>query len=266
MHIVKLYREYCNKLTKNIYLIIIVIKEKSRNYLKLFNKSGIAIFLDRPNRFIIIADLDGEKITCHCANTGRMGELLHKGVKLIIEKSDNPKRKTAYTVVAVFKGDLIVPITSVRANNVVKELIIPYLFNKPDIKSEVTYNKSRLDFLVKDNDDLTFIEVKSCTLFQGDLAIFPDAPTVRGVKHLNELEVSVNDGYKGMVILVVFNPGAKKFSPNSITDPIFTETFKRVSEVIRIVPFRISLDENGLTTIPDGDPILPIIYQGELDD
>lgn len=234
--------------------------------MNIFKNSGTADFIDRPNRFIIIAKLDGAPITCHCPNTGRMKELLYPGVKVIVEKSDNPKRKTAYTVVAVFKNDLIVPITSVRANDVAKEIIIPKLFDHPIIKSEVTYNKSRFDFLVEVDGIKTFIEVKSCTLFDGNEAIFPDAPTSRGVKHLNELEQSLDDGYKGMVILVVFNPNSKSFSPNHITDPLFTKTLKRVDGLIKIIPFKVSVDVNGVVSIPAGNPVLPIVYRGEQDD
>lgn len=232
--------------------------------MKLFNNCGTAIFIDRPNRFIIIAELNGIEITCHCPNTGRMGELLIPGVILIVEKSSNPQRKTGYSVVAVYKGDLIVPIASVRANNVAKEMIIPYLFKKPEIRSEVTYKKSRFDFMVKDCGVSTFIEVKSCTLFSGDEAIFPDAPTSRGVKHLNELEVATGEGYCCIVIFVVFNPDSRSFSPNNITDPVFAETVKRLDGKLRIIPFKVSVNSDGIVSMPSGNPILPIVHKGDL--
>lgn len=234
--------------------------------MKIFSSDFLAKFIDRPNRFIIIADLNGEKVICHCPNTGRMGELLFPGVKLILEKSTNVNRKTKYSVVAVFKGDLVVPITSVRANNVAENIIIPSLFKNPIIKSEVTYKKSRFDFYVEDCNIKTFIEVKSCTLFIGDEAIFPDAPTSRGVKHMKELYDATQNGFNGIVILVVFNPASTSFSPNNITDPLFSKTLKEVSSRVKIIPYKVGVDSEGNLFQPEGDPILPIIFKGELND
>lgn len=227
--------------------------------MNIFCSDKEAIFIKRPNRFIIHASLEGEEIICHCPNTGRMGELLYSGVKLILEKSKNKKRKTPYSVVGVYKGDLVVPITSVRANSVAREIIIPKLFKKPEIKSEVTFGKSRFDFLVESNNESTFIEVKSCTLFTGDKAIFPDAPTLRGTKHLKELEEAVKQGYKGMVIFVVFNPKSKSFSPNKITDPIFSETLKNLHSKIKIVPFKVGVNSTGEVSLVK-DSLLPIVF------
>lgn len=227
--------------------------------MNIFHSDEEATFLKRPNRFIIHASLRGKEVICHCPNTGRMGELLLPGVRLILEKSRNVKRKTAYSVVGVYKGDLIVPITSARANNVAKEIIIPKLFKKPEIKSEVTFGKSRFDFLVRSGDESTFIEVKSCTLFMGDDAIFPDAPTSRGTKHLNELELAVEQGYKGMVVFVVFNPYSKRFMPNSITDPLFAETLKSLSNKIDIIPFTVGVQSSG-EVYYTGDSIIPINF------
>ncbi len=226
----------------------------------LFENDEEGLFIKRPNRFIIHADLNGYQVICHCPNTGRMSELLTPGVKLILEKSNNPARKTLYSVVAVYKGDLIVPIASVRANQVAAQIIIPGLFKDNEVRSEVTYKKSRFDFFVKDDEKETFIEVKSCTLFIGDRAIFPDAPTTRGVKHLNELEDAVNTGYKGMVIFVTFNPSSTSFSPNNVTDPKFAETLKRVGECIDVIPYRVSVNRNGVISVPK-NPILPIKYK-----
>lgn len=214
--------------------------------MKIFRADYEAIFLKRPNRFIIHAELEGSEVVCHCPNTGRMGELLIPGVKLILEKSDNPNRKTPYSAVAVYKGDLIVPITSARANGVAKELILPKLYSHCEVRSEVTFGKSRFDFLLTDpQGERTYVEVKSCTLFVGDDAVFPDAPTSRGTKHLLELKEATEVGSKGLVLFVIFNPGATVFYPNSGTDPKFSETLKRVSEVVDILPYRVGVDKSG---------------------
>ncbi len=228
--------------------------------MQLFKNDYTAIFIKRPNRFIIHGELDGKVVICHCPNTGRMEELLFPGVKLILEKSGNPDRKTKYTVVAVFRENLVVPITSARANDVAGDLIIPKLFNNPVIKREITFNKSRFDFYVTDGDEKFYIEVKSCTLFIGDNAVFPDAPTTRGVKHLNELEKAVELGFKGMVILVVFNPCSRTFTPNHITDPLFSETMKKLESRIKIIPYKVNVDETGYVSIPKGNPVLKVCY------
>lgn len=228
--------------------------------MRIFSGDAVAEFIERPNRFIIIADLEGRRIVCHCPNTGRMKELLYPGVKIIVEKSKNPERKTEFTAVAVYKGDLVVPITSARANDVAEKLIIPYLYKDAEIKREVTYKKSRFDFLVKRGDTSTFIEVKSCTLFLDKRAVFPDAPTSRGLKHLIELEDALNHGYSGGVILVVFNWMAESFSPNSVTDPAFAVKMEELADKIDIIPFKVGVKSSGEVYIPHGNPLLPLIF------
>lgn len=213
--------------------------------MKIFRADCEAIFISRPNRFIIHAELEGREVICHCPNTGRMGELLIPGVRLILEKSDNPNRKTPYSAVAVYKGDLIVPIVSARANSVAKSLILPRLYPGMDFRSEVTFGKSRFDFLLSDKDRKIYVEVKSCTLFEGDDAIFPDAPTTRGRKHLLELMDAVEEGHGGLVLFVIFNPGAKEFYPNSVTDPKFSDTLNSLVGSVDIVPYTVSARSDG---------------------
>lgn len=229
----------------------------------IFKNDGIGVFVERPNRFIILAEYKNDIVICHCPNTGRMGELLIPGVKLILEKSTNPNRKTNFSVVAVYKGELVIPITSVRANNVAEKVIIPRLYKNPRIKSEITFGKSRFDFLVEDSNVFTYIEVKSCTLFMGDSALFPDAPTTRGVKHLNELVDAVDQGFSATVILVVFNPDSLIFSPNNITDPLFSSTLYKASKKVKIIPFKVGVNEHGEIFLPKCDPILPVLFKGD---
>ncbi len=227
--------------------------------MKIFSADHKATFIKRPNRFIIHALLDGREVICHCPNTGRMGELLLPEVDLILEDSKNPNRKTKYSVVAVYKGDLLIPITSARANDVAKQLIIPKLFPMHNIKSEVTYGKSRFDFFINNAREKVFIEVKSCTLFIHDRAVFPDAPTTRGVKHLKELLLATKSGYRGVVILVVFNPGSTVFSPNSFTDPNFCKTLKEIDGKVQVIPYKVGVDSSGNIVEVD-NPILTIDY------
>jgi sugar fermentation stimulation protein A len=174
-----------------------------------------------------------------------MGELLVPGARIILEEGTNKNRKTRYSAIAVYKGDLIVPIVSVRANMVASELIIPKLFGDCSIRAEYTFGKSRFDFLVEKNGEKTLIEVKSCTLFLDDVAKFPDAPTTRGTKHIKELYTAAQMGYKAMVIFVVFNPEASVFTPNKETDPMFSKTLLEVSKSVKIIPYRVGVSPNG---------------------
>ncbi|MBN2617397.1 MAG: DNA/RNA nuclease SfsA [Spirochaetales bacterium] len=226
----------------------------------IFNPDFKSKFIARPNRFIIIAEHNGAEVICHCPNTGRMKELLYPGADIILEKSRNPDRKTLFTVVAVYKGELIVPITSVRANWVAKELVIPYLYPNSAITQEFTYRNSRFDFKIEDHGSPRFIEVKSCTLFEKNHAMFPDAPTTRGLKHMEELRFAVDEGFKGTVLLIVFNHLAESFSPNYKTDPQFAKTMEAISGKVDVIPFKVKINQLGEVTIPIENPILPLIW------
>ncbi len=233
--------------------------------MKLFDNDIEGIFVERPNRFIIYCKIEQEVVKCHCPNTGRMKELLIPGVKLILEKSKNSSRKTLFTVVAVYKGELVVPITSVRANDIARDIVIPKLFPDSSIKSEVTYNSSRFDFFVESSNNKTFIEVKSCTYFIDDMAIFPDAPTSRGLKHIKELSLAVREGFDGVVLLIVFNPNSKKFVPNYKTDAEFAETLKSLSPIIKIIPYKIGINSRGeLQELTNA--VIPVDFNGVIND
>ncbi|HHU22161.1 MAG TPA: DNA/RNA nuclease SfsA [Clostridiales bacterium] len=140
-------------------------------------------FIARPNRFIALVDIDGKEEVCHVKNTGRCRELLVPGAAVILQKSDNPHRKTKYDLLAVYKGDMLVNIDS-RAPNKIAAEYLHKLF--PDIKSirpEAGYMNSRFDFYIETGRDKIFAEVKGVTLEENGVAMFPDAPTDRGVRH-----------------------------------------------------------------------------------
>lgn len=227
--------------------------------MQLFHCDEEAFFLKRPNRFIIIAELNGEEVRCHCPNPGRMGELLTPRARLILEKSRDKGRKTPYSAVAVYKKDLIVPLTAARANRVAEELILPRLYPEGVIKREVSYKNSRIDFLITEGEQRTYAEVKSCTLFFEDRACFPDAPTLRGVKHLKELMEIARGGDKARVVFTVFHPEAVSFSPNRETDPLFADTLKEASMHIDVTPVRVSVNERGEASLPD-DPWIQTVH------
>ena len=189
------------------------------------------IFISRPNRFIAIVNIDGKEETCHVKNTGRCKELLIKGSKVFLEDcSHNPNRKTKYDLITVYKGDCLVNMDSQAPNKVVQEWL-PTLF--PDItliRPETKYKNSRFDFYVETEKEKIFMEVKGVTLEVGGEARFPDAPTERGVKHIQELVACRKDGYEAYIIFVVQMKGVTHFVPNVATHPEFAEALREAKK------------------------------------
>ncbi len=187
-------------------------------------------FIERPNRFIAICDIDGKKEICHVKNTGRCRELLIKGAVVYLEKSPNPNRKTQYDLIAVQKNDRLINMDSQVVNRVVFEFI-PTLFEDVElIKSEYKYGNSRFDFYVETKREKIFVEVKGVTLENDDVVSFPDAPTERGIKHLKELQKAVTEGYKAYVLFVIQMSDVKYFEPNSRTHPEFAEELRNAKD------------------------------------
>ena len=218
--------------------------------MKLFSNTIEAEFIERPNRFLVKVNHKGKEILAHCANPGRMTELLFPGIKCILEKNNGTSRKTKYTLAAVYRNNEIIPLISNRANNIAKELIIPQLFpNALEIKSEVSYGNSRFDFLVTFSDHRLYIEVKSCTLIENNIGMFPDAPSLRASKHLNELYNLNEQNTKGAAIIVLHNKNAKSFLPNFHTDTLFTKTLLKVKNKVDIFTVAIDCNDQGEVSI-----------------
>lgn len=180
-------------------------------------------FLERPNRFIAYVRVDGRKETVHVKNTGRCRELLIPGARVYLEKSDNPARKTMYDLVAVQKGELLINMDSQAPNKAVEEWLktkelFPELIS---IRPETTYGSSRFDFYVETQKERIFIEVKGVTLEENGVVKFPDAPSQRAVKHVEELVQAHRDGYQVYVLFVIQMQEAAFFTPNKDTHPEF---------------------------------------------
>ena len=175
-----------------------------------------ARFLSRPNRFIAVVDIEGEKVTVHVKNTGRCRELLTEGCTVYLERSDNPNRKTAYDLVAVKKGELLINMDSQVVNYAAGEWLSKgSLFSESAvIKQEFTCGESRFDFYIEDGERKAFLEVKGVTLEKDGTALFPDAPTERGVKHLRHLSRLCREGYEAYVLFVIQMKGVHSLYPN----------------------------------------------------
>lgn len=189
-------------------------------------------FISRPNRFIAEARIDGRIHRCHVKNTGRCRELLIPGACLYLQKAVGPNRKTHFDLIAVHKGNTVVNIDSQAPNKVVKEWIEEGgLFEKIRLlKTEFKYGNSRFDLYAEADGGKNLIEVKGVTLERDGAALFPDAPTERGVKHINELCRCAHEGYGAYIFFVVQMKGVKYFAPNYETHAAFGEALTRAEK------------------------------------
>ena len=212
-----------------------------------------ATFINRPNRFIAYCELEGETVKCHVKNTGRCKELLIPGAKVFLYVSDNPERSTKYDLIAVMKGDRLINMDSQVPNDVAAEGLrgIPMFSDVTEIRREFRYGNSRIDIMASDAENRYLIEVKGVTLEKDGVAMFPDAPTERGAKHLRELISSKEDGYIPCVLFVIQMEGVIRFEPNRVTDPIFSDTLKEAKDsgvnvlayTCRVTPDSLELSE-----------------------
>ena len=187
------------------------------------------IFLSRPNRFIAHVKIDGKEEICHVKNTGRCKELLTDRATIYVQHHNDDKRKTKYSLIAVEKGNLLINMDSQAPNKVIGEWLKEQQpFGEVKfLKTECKYGNSRFDFYLETATDKMFIEVKGVTLEEEGIVRFPDAPTERGIKHLEELVACKKAGYKAAVIFVVQMEGMCHFEPNYKTHPAFGEALKR---------------------------------------
>ena len=191
------------------------------------------IFLRRPNRFIAHVEVDGEVEICHVKNTGRCRELLVPGAKVWLVESDNPARKTRFDLVAVEKeregGTLLVNMDSQAPNHIFKEWAEAgnFRFGLKILRGETTYGNSRFDFYWEDSAKRGFVEIKGVTLEHDGVVRFPDAPTERGVKHLEELMAARAAGYEAAVCFIVQMEGMDHLEPNDATHPAFGDALRK---------------------------------------
>ena len=193
-----------------------------------YNNIMEGTFVSRPNRFIAIVNINGKAEICHVKNTGRLKELLKEGVKVYVQHFDTLSRKTKYDLIAVEKGNAVINIDSQLPNKLFYEWIISsnYFKDMTLIKPECKYKNSRFDFYIETKTDKIFIEVKGVTLENNNIASFPDAPTERGLKHVNELIECTKDGYLAYVFFICKIENILYFEPNRTNHPEFANALK----------------------------------------
>lgn len=194
-------------------------------------------FILRRNRFIAEVEIDGKTEVVHVKNTGRCRELLLPGVEVFLEKSDNPARKTLYDLIAVRKirpdsSPLLINMDSQIPNAAALEwLKTSGLFSEnAEFKREVLHNNSRFDIFIEDAGRKVFVEVKGVTLEHDGIAMFPDAPTERGVKHLNELTECVRLGLEAYIFFVIQMKEVTCFKPHDAMHPEFGAALRSAAE------------------------------------
>ena len=209
------------------------------------------IFIERINKFLGKVKISDKEEFVHIHDPGRLKELLYKGNRVLIKDENKPNRKTKFDLIAAFKNDHWVLVHSNYhrkiAENIIKNKIIGELSRFNKIEAEKKFNTSRIDFLLTDskNQKKLWLEVKGCTLSENGIALFPDAPTKRGTKHLLELlNISKSDDYAGLLILV-FRKDSECFMPNEKTDPEFSKAFYTLIKNKNIFIFPVQLTYDG---------------------
>ena len=216
-----------------------------------------AIFRNRANRFIAEVEIEGEIVKAHLPNTGRCKELLIDGTTVYLKPSDNPNRKTKYSLYLVENNGVLVAMFSQQANKIVFDAIkdgkIKELSGYSILESEKTIGNSRIDIYLANLDnennliDETYVEVKSVTLIKEGIAQFPDAPTERGRKHLEELISLKKEGIRAVVFFLIEHPNGNSFRPNWENDPKFSMTLNNAyNEGVEILVYKT---ENTLESI-----------------
>lgn len=208
-----------------------------------------AEFILRPNRFVAHCSVNGVKTVVHVKNTGRCRELLVPGAKVILEKSSNPARKTEYDLISVWKGNRLVNMDSSAPNLVAREWIAGggLGFTPTCIRPEVVCGSSRYDFYLEHDGHPCFAEVKGVTLEENGIARFPDAPTERGIKHLNGLAALSLQGIETYIIFIIQMDQVDYFEPNGITHPSFAEALRSSADAgVRIIAVDCTVTESEI--------------------
>lgn len=214
-----------------------------------YNNIRKAKFINRPNRFIAHIEIDGKEEVCHIKNTGRCKELLIKNAEIFVQEFDNASRKTKYDLIGVYKDKKLINMDSQAPNKVFHEWIQKgLLFDDINfIKPEYKYNNSRFDFYIETADKDIFVEVKGVTLEEDGIVMFPDAPTERGLKHINELIDCIDHGYDAYVVFIIQMSDVLYFTPNYKMHKEFGDALKRADKKgVKVIALDCRVTEDSI--------------------
>lgn len=226
------------------------------------------VFIERKNRFVAEIEVAGERTFAHVPNTGRCKEIFLPGAKIIVSHASNPKRKYAYTLLMVYKNNMLIHIDSAGANRLVEEALLEHKIKGLEEVTEVTreqsFGRSRFDFRFRKGKKLCYMEVKGVTLEENGVAKFPDAPTIRGARHLSELTEARAAGYGAYVLFVIQMKGVTSFTPFLERDLLFTKNLIAAHRGgVEVMAYdslvtleNITLDREIEIYLPDGEELI----------
>ena len=214
------------------------------------------IFKNRPNRFIAEVEVDGKLEIAHVPNTGRCKELLVDNAIVWLKPSDNPNRKTKFSLHFVENKGVLVSLYSQQANSIAYDAIIngkiKELSGYDFHQREKTVDNSRIDIYLANENEECYVEVKGVTLIVDGEARFPDAPTERGAKHLKELMKLKKEGNRCCVFFLIQHPIGRFFRPNWENDPVFSKTLNEAYEAgVEILVYRCDNQLDGIELVPE---------------
>jgi sugar fermentation stimulation protein A len=230
--------------------------------MKLGDRIVDGIFLERPNRYLAKVTIEGAEVFAHVPDPGRLPGLMIPGRTVRLVHNPGPKRKTDYTLVLVRHEAIWVSVYPVFANALVKEAFetrsLPFLTGYDTFASEVKMGKSRFDFKLEFGKDLAYVEVKSVSLVENTAGKFPDAPTERGVKHLQELIELRKQGTRAAVLFISQRSDTRSIVPNDAIDPKFGDWLRKAHEQgvelyghnCTVTPSTVSLEKPVAIVLP----------------
>lgn len=234
--------------------------KEDNGLVRIFSRPEPAVLVERPNRFVMmVRDSNGNLLRAHCPNPGKLTEFMIPGQPLLIERHTDEQRSTDCTALAVqYRGKTIF-LYSAKANDIAKSIILPGLYPDFSVAPEWTVGHSRFDFLLQGNEKKLLVEVKSCSLVEHSLAMFPDTATQRGSRHIEELVQLASQGYSGEILFVISHEDALLFMPNPHTDPKFCSVLNSARRHLNIRAVSVKTSPEGCVQVVN--PEVPIETQ-----
>lgn len=235
-----------------LHAILYLLLLNRRTLMKFNQKLSSAIFIRRYKRFLVDVRLGNEDVTVYCPNTGSMKGCFSPDCEVLLSKSDNPKRKYSFTLEMTKPESHWVGVNTGLTNKLVKEALLNAVISEigvvEKVQPEIKVSKhSRLDFLIYKDGRKVYMEVKNCSLAENGIAKFPDAVTVRGTKHLNELIRLRELGHEAFVLFCVQRQDAKFFSPAWKIDEVYSKTLcKAVDAGVQALAYRADVGPDGI--------------------
>ncbi len=208
-------------------------------------------FANRVNRFLASIHINGKEQFAHVPNSGRMRELLTPERPVMLRERRSQKRKTRYDLTLVNYYGRWVSIDARLPRSLLAESIedgnYPEFAEYSLIKREVTHRSSRIDLLLRKGRERCLVETKSVTLVNGEMALFPDAPTIRGTRHVLDLTEAIGEGYEAWIVFICQREDARLLAPNESVDPHFAETLRRAYDLgLKVFAFNCGVTEREI--------------------